>query len=86
MVFSGFQVTPGLVVPSDVHITGRKHTFLGMDNDFIGGKKVALTMPHHVEEALEDFGKTLKRKVVNPETSKMFTIANETKELYGKKK
>ena len=32
--------------------TGKKHTFIGMDIDFIDGKKVAVSKPHHVDEAL----------------------------------
>ena len=48
--------------------TGKKHTFLGMDIEFIGGKKVTVSTTHHVDEALEDFGETLKRNVVNPST------------------
>ena len=32
--------------------TGKEHTFLGMDIKFIGGKKVAVSTTHHVDEAL----------------------------------
>ena len=37
--------------------TGNKLALLGMDIEFIGGKKVALTTPHHADEAFEYFGK-----------------------------
>ena len=50
------------------HTTGKVHTFLGMDINFIGGKKVTLSTPHHVDEALEYFGETLKGNVANPIT------------------
>ena len=50
------------------HTTGKVHTFLSMDINFIGGKKVTLSTPHHVDEALEAFGETLKGNVANPAT------------------
>ena len=56
-----------------------------MDIKFIGGKKVAVSTPHHVDEALEDFGETLKVKMVNPTTSQLFTITIESKELDDEK-
>ena len=56
--------------------TGKKHTFLGMDIEFIGGKKVSLTKPHCINKVLEDLGKTLKENVVNLATSQLFTITN----------
>ena len=64
--------------------TGNKHTFLSMGVDFIRAKKVALTMPHPIDEDLEDFGENLKGNVVNPTTSQLFTITNETKYIYEK--
>ena len=67
------------------HTTGKKHTFLGTDIEFIGGKKVAVSTPHHIGEALEDFGETLKGKVVNLATSQLFTITSEPKELDDEK-
>ena len=60
--------------------------FLGMDIEFIGGKKVAVSTPNNVDEALEDFGETLKGNVVKPETSQLFTITSEAKELDDGKK
>ena len=50
-----------------------------MDIEFIGGKKVTVSTPHHVDEDLEDFVETLKGNVVNPETSQLFTITSEAK-------
>ena len=35
--------------------TGKKDMFLGMDIEFIGRNRVAVSMPHHVDKALEDF-------------------------------
>ena len=32
--------------------TGKKHTFPGRDIEFIGGNKVALIIPHHIDEYL----------------------------------
>ena len=61
--------------------TEKKHTLLDMDIDFIGGKKVTVSTPHHVDEDLEDFGETVKGNVVNPATSQLFTITSESKEL-----
>ena len=52
-----------------------------MDIDFIGGKKVTLILLHHINEALEAFGKTLKGNIVKPATSKLFTITDETQEI-----
>ena len=63
------------------HRTGKKHTFLGVDIKFIGGKKVTVSTPHHVDEALEYFGETLKGNVLNPATSQLFTITSEPKKL-----
>ena len=37
------------------HTTGKKHTFLGMDINFIVGKKVSFFTQHHIGEALEVF-------------------------------
>ena len=65
--------------------TGKKHTFLGIDIKFIGGKKVAVSTAHHVEEALEYFGETLKGNVLNPATSLLFTIISEAKGLDDEK-
>ena len=59
--------------------------FLGMYIMFIGGKKVSASTPHHVDDALEDFGETLKGNLVNPATSQLFTITSEAKELGDKK-
>ena len=66
-------------------ITGKKQIFFCMDIKFIGGKKVTVYIPHHIDEALEDFDETLKGKVVNPVTSQLFTITSEAKELDDKK-
>ena len=63
------------------HTTGKKHTFLDMEIEFIGGKKFTVSTPHHVDEALEDLGETLKGNVVNHATSQLFTITSEAKEL-----
>ena len=52
-----------------------------MEIEFIGGKKVAVSMPHHVDEALKYFGETLKGNVANPTTSQLFTIISKEKEL-----
>ena len=67
------------------HTTGKKHTFLGIDIELIGGKKVAVSKPHHVDEAIEYFGETLKGNVVNPATSELFIITSETNDLDEKK-
>ena len=56
-----------------------------MDIYFIGGNEFAVSMPHKFYEVLEVFGKTLKRNVVNPATSQLFTITSEAKELDNKK-
>ena len=57
-----------------------------MDIEFIGGKKFAVSTPHNVDEALYDFGETLKVNVVKPATSQLFTIIIVTKELDYEKK
>ena len=46
--------------------TGKKHKFLGTNIEFIGGKKVSVSIPCHVNEALEDFGETLKEERSKP--------------------
>ena len=66
--------------------TGKKHVFFGMDIKFIGGKKFTVSTPHHVDEALEDFGETLKGNVVSPATLQLFTIISVEKELDDEKK
>ena len=66
--------------------TGKNHTFLSIYIEFIGRKKFAVFISHHVDEALEDFGETLKVNVVNPATSKIFTITSEAKDLDDEKK
>ena len=45
-----------------------------------------MSTPHHIYEALEDFGETLKGNVVNPATSQHFTITSEAKEVDDEKK
>ena len=64
-----------------LHTTGKKHTFLGMDIEFIEDKKVVLDITHNNNEALEDFWENLKGNVVNPETSQPFTITSEAKDI-----
>ena len=54
--------------------------------EFIGGKRVTVSTPHHVDEALEDFGETLKGNLVNPTTSQLFTITSEANELNDEKR
>ena len=66
--------------------TRNKHTFLGVYIEFIGRKKFELTTPHHVNKILKDFGEAIKRNVVNPATSQLFTIANEAKILMMKRR
>ena len=66
--------------------TGNNHTFHGMDIEFICGKKVTVSTPHHVDEDLEDSGETLKGNMVNPTTSQLFTITSEAKELDDEKR
>ena len=65
---------------------GNNHTFIGMGIDFIGEKIVALTTPHHGHKDLEDLVKNTKVNVVNPATSKLFTITDEAKEINEKRK
>ena len=50
------------------------------------GKKVTVSTPHHVDEALEDFGETLKGNVVNHATSQLVTTTSESKDLDDKKR
>ena len=57
-----------------------------MDIEFIGGNKVAVSMTHHIDEVLEDFGETLKGNIVNPATSQLFTITRKTKDLDDERK
>ena len=57
-----------------------------MDIEFIGGNKVAVSMTHHIDEVLEDFGETLKGNMMNPKNSQLFTVISETKELDDEKK
>ena len=57
------------------------HMFLGTNINFIGRKKVTVSMSHHVDDALKYFGETLRRNVMNPATSQLFAIASESKEL-----
>ena len=65
---------------------GKKHNLLGIDIEFVGGKKVVLNTPHHINEALEDFGVTLKGNVANPVTSQIFITSDESKELDDERK
>jgi hypothetical protein len=53
--------------------TGTKHTFLGMDIELMGDKKVAVGTPQHIDEAIEDFGEDLDEDAVNPAKSNLFT-------------
>ena len=57
-----------------------------MDIEFIGGKKVTVSTPYHVYEALEYFGATLKGNMLNPATSQFFTITNKEKGIDYEKK
>ena len=61
--------------------TGKKHTFLGMDIEFIGDKTVLIVTPQHIREALEDFGEELDTDAVNPAKSKLFTINHDSEQL-----
>ena len=48
---------------------------------FIGGKRVTVSTPHHIDEALEYLGETIKGNVVNPTNSQLFTITSEAKDI-----
>ena len=61
--------------------TGKKHTFLGMDKEFIGDGKVAITTPQHIREMVEDFPEELTYKVVNPARNELFTVVVDAKKL-----
>jgi hypothetical protein len=45
---------------------GKKHTFFGMDIEFIGNGKLTIATPQHIEEAIEKFGEDLSTDAVNP--------------------
>ena len=53
---------------------GSKHTFLGMDIEFLPDKTVAIGTPQHIDEAIEDFGEQLNTDVTNPAKAKLFHI------------
>jgi hypothetical protein len=65
--------------------TGAKHTFLGMDIELLGDKKVAIATPQDINEAIEDFGEDLKTDAVNPAKSKLFIINHESECLANEK-
>jgi hypothetical protein len=65
--------------------TGTKHTFLGMDIEFLGNKKVAIATPQHIDEAIEDFGEDLDTDAVNPAKSKLFVINHDSEILCDEK-
>ena len=66
--------------------TVKKHTFVGLDIEFIGGNKVKVSTPHHVDKAQGYFAETLKGNVVHRATSKFFNITNEAKDIDDEKK
>ena len=66
--------------------TENKHTFLVMDINFIGGKKVSVSKPHKFDMVLNYFGGTLKGKVVKPATSQLFRITSKKKDLDDERK
>ena len=66
--------------------TGKKHTFLGTGIKSIGGKKVSMTTPHHIDYALEYFWGTLKGNLVNPATLQFFAITDEAKDIDDERK
>jgi hypothetical protein len=57
---------------------GKKHTFLGMDIEFIGNGKLTIATPQHIEEAIEKFGEDLSTDAVNPAKSKLFTVSTDS--------
>lgn len=65
--------------------TGKKHTFLGMDIEFLPDKKVTISTPQHIEEVLEAFGEVIKGDVVNPANSNLFKICGDAKLLTKEK-
>ena len=67
------------------HTTGKKHTFLGIDINFVDGKKFIVYTLHHVDDGSEEFDETLKGNVVNTATSQLSTITSEAKELDDEK-
>jgi len=56
-----------------------------MDIELLGNRKVAISMPQHLQEALDLFSEVLMGDVVNPVNIKLFTICKEAK-LYSKEK
>ena len=60
---------------------GKKHTFLGMDIEFIGNGKLTIATPQHIEEAIEKFGEDLSTDAVNPAKSKLFTVTTDSMPL-----
>ena len=41
---------------------GKKHTFVGMDIDFVGGGKVKILMKDYMEESIVSFGEDLGKR------------------------
>ena len=60
---------------------GKKHTFVGMDIEFLGGGKVKILMKEYLEESIVSFGEDLYKKTTTPAKSDLFKIDEMSKRL-----
>jgi len=61
------------------------HIYVGIDIEFIDGRKLTLHQRQHLEECIEDFGKDVITKVTTSAQRYLFDVSNEL-EILSKEK
>ena len=64
---------------------GRKHTFLGIDIEFLDHVKLKILMKGYVEELIEEFGEDLSRPAALPAAKDIFVVDPKGPQLFQEK-
>jgi hypothetical protein len=64
---------------------GKKHTFLGMDIEFLDNGKLKILMKGYIEEGIDDFGEDVSRPAASPASKGLFDIDQNSPRLSPEK-
>jgi hypothetical protein len=60
---------------------GKKHTFIGMDIEFLDDGRLKILMKDYISEAIEDFNEDVTRKAASPAAKGLFEVNSQSKRL-----
>jgi hypothetical protein len=60
---------------------GKKHTFIGMDIEFLDDGRLKILMKDYISEAIEDFGEDVTRKAASPAAKGLSEVNSQSKRL-----